>query len=55
MEIESWRWHNPVSRAEVVAIHTYLRAAAAALKFHPKHVTTKNKTKCIKILNKHEN
>jgi hypothetical protein len=47
MEMESWRWHNPVSRAEVAAIHTYLRAAAAALKFHPKHVTTKYKTKYI--------
>ena len=45
-------------RAAAAAIHTYLRAAAAttaaaaaattaALKFHPKHVTNKNKTKHI--------
>ena len=29
MEIESMRWHNPISRA-AAAMHTYLRAAAAA-------------------------
>ena len=36
--------------AAAAAIHTYPRAAAAAaiaLKFHPKHVTNKNKTKHI--------
>ena len=40
---------NPVSRAAAAAIYSYLRAAAAAiaLKFHPKHVTNKNKTKHI--------
>ena len=48
MEIEPMRWQNPVSRATAAAIHTYLRAAAAiALKFHPRHVTHKNKTKHI--------
>ena len=75
MEIEPMRWQNPVSRAAAAAIHTYLRAAAAAtihtclraaaaaihtylrtaaavaataaLKFHPKHATNKNKTKHI--------
>jgi hypothetical protein len=38
MEIEPMRWQNPVSRAA---------AAAIALKFHPRHVTPKNKTKHI--------
>jgi hypothetical protein len=38
MEIEPMRWQNPVSRAA---------AAAIALKFQPKHVTNKNKTKHI--------
>ena len=40
---------NPVSRAAAAAIYSYLRAAAAAiaLKFHPKHVTNKNKAKHI--------
>ena len=48
MEIELMRWHNPVSRASAAAIHVYPRAAAAIeLKFHPKHVTNKNKTKHI--------
>jgi hypothetical protein len=45
MEIEPMRWQNPAYRAATAAIHTYLRAAA--LKFHPKHVTNKNKTKHI--------
>ena len=63
MEIEPMRWQNPVFRAAAAAILTYLRAAAAAaaihiypravaaaaiaLKFHPKHVTNKNKMKHI--------
>ena len=50
MEIEPMRWQNLVSRAVAAAIHTYLRAAAAAaiaLKFHAKHVTNTNKTKHI--------
>jgi hypothetical protein len=35
-------------RAAAADIHTYFRAAAAiALKFHPKHVTSTNKTKDI--------
>ena len=49
MEIEPMRWQNPVSRAAAAAIHTYLRAAAAAiaLKLHPKQVTNTNKAKHI--------
>ena len=50
MESEPMRWENAVSRAAAVAIHTYLRAAAAAaiaLKFHPKQVTNKTKAKHI--------
>jgi hypothetical protein len=49
MEMEPMKWQNPVSRAAAAAIHTYLRAAAAAaaiaLEFHPKHVTNTNKAK----------
>ena len=45
----------PPSSAATAAIHTYPRAAAVAaaaaaaiaLKFHPKHVTNKNKSKHI--------
>jgi hypothetical protein len=37
---------SPLAAAAAAAIHTYPRGAAAiALKFHPKHVTNKNKTK----------
>ena len=39
---------HPPPAAETVAIYTYPRAAAAiALKYHPKYVTNKNKTKHI--------
>ena len=49
MEIEPMRWQNPVSREAAAAIYPRVAAAAAAigLKFHPKHVTNKNKTKHI--------
>jgi hypothetical protein len=41
---------TPAAAAVAAAINTYLRAAAASaisLKFHPEHVTNKNKTKHI--------
>jgi hypothetical protein len=43
-------FHTSTPAAAAAAIHTYPRAAAAAvipLKFHPKHVTNKNKAKHI--------